>query len=82
MCPPLSIAEDSTSLNLLDVMLQMNNRINYKDVLSQIEVTCAVHACRVKDKDSPEMWAEIILYLKEDIMPARCEDSTEGKSFI
>ncbi|KIJ94198.1 hypothetical protein K443DRAFT_110846, partial [Laccaria amethystina LaAM-08-1] len=67
--PPL-ITDNPTSLDLLDATLRTDNRINYEDVPSQIEVTCAVHAYGVKDKDSPEMWAEIILYLKDDIMPA------------
>jgi len=79
---PPSITDNSTSLDLLDAMLRTDNRINYKDVSSQIEVTCAVHAYSVKDKDTPEMWAEIVLYLKDDIMLARCEDSTKRKSFI
>jgi len=78
----LSIIDNSTPLDLLDVELWTDNRINYENVLPQIEVTCAVHAYGVKDKDSPEMWAEIILYLKDNIMPAHCKDPTKRKSFI
>ena len=79
---PPSITNNSTFLGLLDPTLRTDNRINYEDVSLQVEVTCAVHAYGVKDKDSVEMWAEIILYLKDDIMPARCENPTERKSFI
>ena len=79
---PPSITNNSTFLDLLDPTLRTDNRINYEDISPQIEVTCAVHAYGVKDKDSVEMWAEIISYLKDDIMPARCEDPAERKSFI
>ena len=48
---PPSITDNPTSLDLLDATLRTDNRINYEDVPSQIEVTCAVHAYGVKDKD-------------------------------
>ena len=73
---------NSTFLDLLDPTLRTDNRVNYEDISPQIEVTCAVHVYGVKDKDSVEMWTKIILYLKDDIMPTRCEDPAERKSFI
>jgi len=45
-------------------------------------VTFAVHMYGVKDKDSPDMWTEIIANLKNDTMPTHCEDPAERKAFI
>ena len=78
----LSVTENSLVPVLSESTLQMSNRIDYEDVSPQIEVTCAVHAYGVKDKDSPEMWTEIITYLKNDTMPTRCSDPVERKAFI
>jgi len=58
-----------------DPLLRMDNRVNYEDVP-------AMHTFGVKDKDSLEMWKEIITYLKTDIMPISCEDPVECKTFI
>jgi len=41
-----------------------------------------MHSYGVKDRDSPEMWQEIIRYLKTDMMPEHCQDQVEHKSFI
>ena len=49
---------------------------------SLIGVTCATHAHGIQDEDSPEMWNEIIAYLKNDTLPKRCEDPATRKSFI
>ena len=40
------------------------------------------HSYGVKDQDSPEMWSEIVVYIKTDALPAHCEDLTIRKSFI
>jgi len=41
-----------------------------------------MHSYSVKDHVSPEMWSEIINYLKMDVMPDRCKDPVECKSFV
>jgi len=79
---PPSITDESLAPGLLEMSLRTDNRINYEDVSPQIEVTCAVHMYGVKDKDSPDMWTEIIVYLKNDTMPACCKDPAERKAFI
>ena len=79
---PPSVTDNFAALGPSEATSQRDNRIDYEDVSPQIEVTCAVHAYGVKDKDSLEMWSEIILYLKDDTMPARCEDAAQRKSFI
>jgi len=60
----------------------MDNRLNYENVPPRSDVTCATHSFGVKDRDLPEMWQEIITYLKTDTMPDRCQDQLEHKSFI
>jgi len=80
--PQLSTTDQSALPGIPDPTLRTDNRINYEDVPSSTNVTCAVHAFGVKDKDSLEMWREIITYLKTDVMPSRCEDSMERKTFI
>ena len=56
--------------------------MNYEEVPPLTDVTCATHSFGVQDKHSPEMWQEIVTYLKTDVMPARCENAGERKSFI
>ena len=80
--PQPSITDRSSLPGIPDPSLRTDNRINYEEVPLSIAVTCAVHAFGVKDKDSPEMWQEIITYLKTDVMPSRCEDPAERKTFI
>jgi len=77
-----SITDKSTLPGILDPLLRTDNRVNYEDVPSSTIVTCAMHAFGIKDKDSPEMWQEIITYLKMDIMPSHCKDPMEHKTFI
>ena len=62
--------------------LQTDNRINYKDIDPLTNVTCATHVYGVKDQDSRKTWEEIILYLKTDALPERCQDPIKRKSFI
>ena len=62
--------------------LRTDNRNNYEEVPPFTDVTCAMHSFGVQDKDSPEMWQEIVTYLRTDVMPLRCEDTVEWKSFI
>jgi len=63
-------------------MLHTDNRLNYEEVSPLINVTCAMHSFGIQDKDSLEMWQEIITYLKTDAMPMHCENSVLWKSFI
>ena len=76
------VTDQSALPGIPSAMLRTDNRINYEDVPPRYEVTCAMHSFGVKDRDSPEMWQEIISYLKTDMMPERCHDPTERKSFV
>jgi len=78
----LSITDQSSLLGIPDPSVRTDNRVNYEDVPSSTAISCAVHAFGVKDNDSPEMWQEIITYLKTDMMPSRCEDPVECKTFV
>jgi len=70
------------NLSTTDPILRIDNRLKYKEVSPYSDVMCATHSFGVQDKDSPEMWQEIITYLKMDIMPPCCENAAERKSFI
>ena len=80
--PQPSVTDNSTLQGIPDPALRTDNRVNYEDVPPLTDVTCATHSFGIKDKDSPEMWQEIITYLKTDVLPLRCEDPAERKSFI
>ena len=77
-----SITDQSALPGIPHPSLRTDNRVNYEDVPASTIVSCAVHSFGIKDKDTPGMWQEIITYLKTDVMPSRCEDSAERKSFI
>jgi len=76
-----SVTDNSTLPGIPDPVLRTDNR-DYEDVPPLTDVMCTTHSFGVKDKDLPEMWQEIITYLKSDILPTCCEDPTEHKSFI
>ena len=80
--PQPTVTDQSSLPGIPDATLRTDNRLNYEDVPPRSEVTCAMHSFGVKDRDSPEMWEEIIKYLKTDVMPERCQDQVERKSFI
>ena len=80
--PRPSVTDKSTLPGIPDASLRTDNRVNYEDVPPLTDVTCTTHSFGIKDKDSQEMWQEIVTYLKTDVMPKRCEDPTERKSFI
>ena len=80
--PQPMVTDQSTLPGIPDPSLQTDNMINYEDIDPWMDVTCATHAYGVKDEDSPEMWAEIIAYLKTDALPERCQDPVKQKSFI
>lgn len=77
-----TVTDQSALPGIPSAIPRMDNRINYEDVPPRYEVTCATHSFGVKDRDSPEMWQEIISYLKTDMMPECCHDPTERKSFV
>ena len=72
-----SITDQSALPGILHPLLRTDNRVNYEDVPASTIVSCAVHSFGIKDKDMLEMWQEIITYLKADVMPSCCKDSTE-----
>ena len=80
--PPPSLSDLSTLPGIPKPSLRTDNRLNYEEVPPLTDVTCATHSFGIQDKDSPEMWQEIITYLKSDTMPTRCENVMERKSFI
>ena len=80
--PRPTITDQSALSGIPDAALRTDNRINYENIPPHYEVTCATHSYGVKDRDSPEMWQEIIAYLKTDAMPDRCQDQIMHKSFI
>jgi len=80
--PRPTVTDESMVPGIPDPTLQTNNHINYEDVPPSTNVTCATHSYGIKDCDSPEMWSEIINYLKMDVMPDRCKDPVECKSFV
>jgi len=77
-----SLTDLSALPGIPDPTLRMDNRNNYEEVPPFTDVTCTTHSFGVQDKDSPEMWQEIVTYLRTDVMPSRCEDAVEQKSFI
>ena len=79
---PPSLTDQSALPGILNPTLRMDNRMNYEDVPPLTDVTCAMHSFGVQDKDSPEMWQEIVAYLKTDVMPLHCENTREQKSFV
>jgi len=78
----LSLTDQSALPGIPGPTLRMDNRVNYEEVPLLTDVTCATHSFGVQDKDSPEMWWEIVTYLKMNIMPSHCENAMEQKSFI
>ena len=80
--PHPSITDQSTLPGIPDSSQRTDNRFYYEDVDPLKDVTCATHSYSVQDQDSPEMWEEIVAYLKNDVLPARCEDPVKRKSFI
>jgi hypothetical protein len=80
--PRPTVTDESVLPGIPDPTLRTDNRINYEDVPPFTNVTCATHSYGVKDRDSPEMWTEIVNYLKTDVMPDRCENPDERKSFV
>ena len=80
--PPPSLTDQSALPGIPNPTLRTDNRMNYEEVPPLTDVTCATHSFGVQDKDSPEMWREIVTYLKTDVMPARCENAGEWKSFV
>jgi len=77
-----SLTDQSALSGIPDPMLRTDNRSKYEEVSHFTDVTCATHSFGVQDKDSPEMWHEIVTYLKMDVMPSRCENAIERKSFV
>ncbi|KIJ91057.1 hypothetical protein K443DRAFT_100522, partial [Laccaria amethystina LaAM-08-1] len=67
--PRPTVTDESVLPGIPDPTLRTDNRINYEDVPPFTNVTCATHSYGVKDRDSPEMWTEIVNYLKTDVMP-------------
>ena len=80
--PQPTLTDQSALPGIPDPTLRTDNRMNYEDVDPLTEVTCATHAYGVQDEDSPQMWEEIIAYLKNDTLPKRCEDVVKRKLFI
>jgi hypothetical protein len=80
--PQPTLTDQSAILGNLDPSLRTDNRFNYGDVDPRTNVTCATHTYGVKDQDSPDMWNEIIAYLKAGTLPERCQDLSLQKSFI
>ena len=77
-----TLTDESGIPGIPDPSLHMDNRLHYEDVPPLTNVTCATHSFGIQDKDSPEMWQEIITYLKTDSMPMRCENAVKRKLFI
>jgi len=80
--PQPTVTDQSSLPGIPDATLRTDNRLSYEDVPPRGEVTCATHSFSIKDRDSPEMWQEIIKYLKTDMLPECCQDQVERKSFI
>ena len=66
----------------LDWTRILNARMKYEEVSPFTDIMCTMHSFGVQDKDSPEMWQEIVTYLKMDIMPTHCENAIKQKSFV
>ena len=77
-----TLTDQSGLPGIPDPSLRTDNRVNYEEIDPRMNVTCATHTYGVKDQDSPEMWEEIIAYLKAGTLPGRCQDSSLRKSFI
>ena len=77
-----TLTDQSGLPGIPDPSLRTDNRVNYEEIDPRMNVTCATHTYGVKDQDSPEMWEEIIAYLKAGTLPGRCQDLSLRKSFI
>ena len=78
----MTLTDQSALLGNPDPLLRTDNRVNYEEVDPRKDVTCATHTYGVKDQDSPDLWEEIIAYLKNGTLPDRCRDQSMRKSFI
>jgi len=77
-----SLTDQSALPGIPDPMLWTDNRSKYEEVSHFTDVTCTTHSFGVQDKDSLEMWQEIVTYLKTDIMPSQCKNIIEWKLFV
>ncbi|KAG6855409.1 hypothetical protein H0H87_003354 [Tephrocybe sp. NHM501043] len=59
-----------------------DNRFSYPDVLLSTPITCAQHLFGRKDRDSPEMWTNIVLYLCDLKIPSLCHSPSSKASFV
>ena len=80
--PLPTLTDQSALLGNPDPSLRTDNRVNYEEVDPRKDITCATHTYGVKDQDSPDLWEEIIAYLKNGTLPDRCQDQSMRKSFI
>ena len=59
-----------------------DTRRNYKNVDPDGYIACISHAYGTKDFESPELWQEILVYLKDSVMPVNCDNLREQKKFL
>ena len=61
---------------------QYETRCEYEDVDPKGFIACISHAYGLKDYESPELWKEIATYLKDGILPKRCDNLKVRKQFL
>jgi hypothetical protein len=62
---------------------RVDDRLNYNlVVLTRTAVTCMGHKFGKKDNESPVLWEELLLYLRDNVLPPRCANNTETKKFL
>ena len=80
--PPVTFVNSYNTAGPIGAQECTDTRRNYEDVDPKGHIACISHAYGTKDFESPEHWQEILAYLKDGIIPERCENLRERKKFL
>jgi hypothetical protein len=80
--PPISTFDTICGAGHIDAMERTDTRQNYEDVDPNGPIACISHAYGTADYESPELWQEILAYLKDGTEPGRCNTLKERKKFL
>jgi hypothetical protein len=62
--------------------VRYGTREDYENVDPAGVIACISHTYGVKDLEPPELWREMKAYLKDGMLPSRCENQKERKLFL
>jgi hypothetical protein len=61
----------------------IDDRLNYELVIPMREaVSCIGHKYGIKDDESEIAWEDLLIYLRDNVLPVDCTDAVKLKSFI